>query len=314
MSRLAYLASPIDQAGSAPQGWTEHCVVVEAALTAHGFDVYRPDRAFGHAFGASVQRANTAVLGQAGAGVVLLPAGVPTLGCPVEIEQMLQRKIPVMIVTDIVGSVQLRSWEERGAQIHVPEGIRQGVKELLASIPERTPMQEAGDKFRQLAAEMRARQPLLRPLTFEPVDLTSRGQVLTPSGPVHILPTRGYSDDAGLDLYVSRDVEIGPDQFVDVPTGVKVDVPDHHWAMITGRSSTLRKRGLLVNTGVIDAGWTGELFAGVKNLTAQTVQVPAGERLAQLILLPAPITRYEPEWGRVRTKERGENGFGSTGA
>lgn len=143
-------------------------------------------------------------------------------------------------------------------------------------------------------------------LVFEPV----RGA----TGPVHLLPSRGYDDDAGLDLYVARDYEIGPNEFVDVASGVKVDIPHGLWAMIIGRSSTLRKKGLLVNPGVIDAGWTGELFAGVQNMTDKTVEVAAGDRLAQLILLPAPVVGLEPVWGTVPAKLRGTNGFGSTGA
>lgn len=167
--------------------------------------------------------------------------------------------------------------------------------------------------LRKLAEQVREVLDEKRQLVFEPVAPESRGVVHTPTGPQHILPTRGYADDAGLDLYVARDYEIGPYEFVDVASGVKIDVPERLWALITGRSSTLRKKGLLVNPGVIDAGWTGELFAGVQNMTGNTVEIAAGDRLAQLILLPAPAVGYEPTWGKVRDKERGTNGFGSTG-
>lgn len=153
-----------------------------------------------------------------------------------------------------------------------------------------------------------------RPLVFEPVELGDLGTLVTPNGPVDLLPRRGYDDDAGLDLMVAADMKIGPHQFADVPTGVKCDIPHGHWLMIVGRSSTLRKRGLLVSTGIIDAGWTGELFAGVQNMTDQTVEVAAGERLSQAILLTAPVVGYKPVWGTIPTKARGTNGFGSTGA
>jgi len=170
-----------------------------------------------------------------------------------------------------------------------------------------------GEALRKMADVVREAMSN-KPLVFEPVVPQGRGVVQTPTGPQHLLPTRGYADDAGLDLYVVRDCAIGPHEFVDVAAGVKIDIPDRLWGLIIGRSSTLRKKGLLVNPGVIDAGWTGELFAGVQNLTDKTVEVSAGDRLAQLILLPAPVVGYDPQWGRVRDKSRGERGFGSTGS
>lgn len=148
-------------------------------------------------------------------------------------------------------------------------------------------------------------------MIFEPTETT---HIRTHTGPQELLPSRGYDDDAGLDLYVSRDCVIGPHEFYDVPCGVKVDIPAGHWGLIAGRSSTLRKRGLLVNPGVIDAGWTGELFAGVQNLTGEEIEVDAGDRLAQFILLGACVVGREPCWGRVPQKARGESGFGSTGS
>ena len=170
------------------------------------------------------------------------------------------------------------------------------------------------ESFRKAAAGIQKAAEAARKATDLVFEAVKDDHVWTPTGPQHLLPTRGYDDDAGLDLYAAYDYEIGPNEFVDVASGVKIDIPNGLWAMITGRSSTLRKKGLLVNPGVIDAGWTGELFAGVKNLTDHTVEVSAGDRLAQLILLPAPVIGLEPVWGKVPTKERGENGFGSTGA
>lgn len=126
------------------------------------------------------------------------------------------------------------------------------------------------------------------------------------------LPVRGYPGDAGLDLFVADSVHVYPGRFVDVPCGVAVDLPAGFWGRITGRSSTLRKRGLLVSEGIIDNGYTGPLFAGVWNLTNQPVVVHRGDRIAQLII--QRIESWQPVWGEVEPKDRGVNGFGSTGA
>jgi dUTP pyrophosphatase len=131
------------------------------------------------------------------------------------------------------------------------------------------------------------------------------------------LPTRAYPDDAGYDLYVSETTEVPPGAFVDIPTGVAMQLPDWSWGMLTGRSSTLRKRGLLVNTGIIDTGYRGELYAGVFNLTKETVVVEVGERIAQIIILTnaTRLTSVVPllEGETLEPHSRGNNGFGSSG-
>lgn len=130
------------------------------------------------------------------------------------------------------------------------------------------------------------------------------------------IPTRAYPDDAGYDLYVSETTTIPPGAFVDIPTGVAVQLPEWAWGMLTGRSSTLRKRGLLVNTGIIDAGYRGELYAGAFNLTQQEVVVEAGDRIAQLIILENSTAVTEmpliPD-EQLDPHDRGTNGFGSSG-
>lgn len=133
-------------------------------------------------------------------------------------------------------------------------------------------------------------------------------------GPGGVLPTRGHRFDAGLDLYTSRDVVIPPHQFVDVPTDVAGALPDYHWGLLIGRSSTLRKHGLLVHAGVIDQGYRGELFAGAMNLTDEPVRINKGDRIAQLIPVPMPLSGvYPAQVAELPEGERGNAGFGSTG-
>lgn len=130
-----------------------------------------------------------------------------------------------------------------------------------------------------------------------------------------LTPARAHPGDAGFDLFVSRDVRIGVGEFVDVPCGISVQFPPGVWGMITGRSSTLRKRGLLVAQGIIDQGYRGPLYAGVQNLGQNVQEVEAGERLCQLI--PFPVLADHLSFVRVEKLDqhaRGTNGFGSTGA
>jgi dUTP pyrophosphatase len=128
-------------------------------------------------------------------------------------------------------------------------------------------------------------------------------------------PTQSYPGDAGFDLYVSHTTHIGFREFVDVPLGISVELPSGIWAMLTGRSSTLRKRHLLVTQGIIDNGFRGELYAGVQNMGKEGSWIQRGERIAQLI----PFRLESASLSLVQVLElsesdRGTAGFGSTGA
>lgn len=127
-------------------------------------------------------------------------------------------------------------------------------------------------------------------------------------------PYKKHIGDAGWDLYVSRDCDIPPGETVDVHTDIKIDMPPYLYARIVGRSSTLRKHGLLVNEGIIDNGYTGELFVGIHNMTEETFHAKKGMRLAQVLFHNIEDVRWSQVEKVVPTPgKRGDNGFGSTG-
>lgn len=127
-------------------------------------------------------------------------------------------------------------------------------------------------------------------------------------------PAKKHDGDAGWDLYVSRPCTIDPGDTVDVHTDVYINMPPFLYARITGRSSSLRKLGLLVNEGIIDNGYTGELFVCVHNMGDEPVEVEAGSRLAQILFHVIEDIRWSEvdEIGPSRDG-RGSSGFGSTG-
>ena len=137
-------------------------------------------------------------------------------------------------------------------------------------------------------------------------------QLLSGEGSPRV-PTKAYPGDTGWDLYVSRDVVIPARSFTDVHTDIAIAMPEGLWGRITGRSSTLRKYGLLVNEGIIDNGYRGELFIGVFNLTDHDRFIPAGIRIAQLILhWLIEDLRWEPTM-ILPPSQRQDKGFGSSG-
>lgn len=125
-------------------------------------------------------------------------------------------------------------------------------------------------------------------------------------------PARAYDGDAGFDLTVLEDTVIGRGRSVDVRTGVAIELPDGYYARLIGRSSALRKRGVLVVEGIIDGGFRGELFSYCHNPGRRKVTLRSGVSVAQIILCPV----VDPHWvesAALTDSARGTNGFGSSG-
>lgn len=123
--------------------------------------------------------------------------------------------------------------------------------------------------------------------------------------------TQAYPGDAGWDLYSVEDLALFPGEYAEIACGFSIELPEGYWALLHSRSSSMR-RGLLINTAVIDSGYRGPMFVGVRNLNKEVVPLKAGERLAQLILLPLVESDVQAVQ-ELAPSERGSSGFGSSG-
>lgn len=128
-----------------------------------------------------------------------------------------------------------------------------------------------------------------------------------------MLPVRAHEHDAGADLRASEWHFIGSGQFATVPTGVRVSIPEGCFGLLAARSS-LCKRGLLManGVGIIDAGFTGEIKVPLFNAGNTPSNVLAGERIAQLVVIPCELPTFKLV-DELEDTERGDDGFGSTG-
>jgi dUTP diphosphatase len=143
--------------------------------------------------------------------------------------------------------------------------------------------------------------------------LTIRIRRLNPSV---ALPCYESEGAAAFDLAASEDIEIPAGEVRLVPTGLVVELPAGMFLAIFARSSTPLKRGLMVanGVGVVDPDYCGaedEVKIAVLNFRAAAVQVRAGDRIAQGIVLPAARVTWEEIAGGPAHPSRG--GFGSTG-
>ena len=131
-----------------------------------------------------------------------------------------------------------------------------------------------------------------------------------------IIPTRGDSKAAGIDLYACIDfpITVLPNKSVKIPSGIACEFPKGYFGLVLPRSSVGAKRHLsLANTaGVIDESYRGEIIMVFKNDGDKYQTIEPGERLAQMILLPY-VTYNIIETDILSETERGEGGFGSTG-
>ena len=130
--------------------------------------------------------------------------------------------------------------------------------------------------------------------------------------PGAILPTRGSSSSAGLDLYSIEDITIEPHQRIVARTGLAVAVPVGFYGRVAPRSGLAVKNGLDVLAGVIDSDYRGEVCCALLNTGDEAINLPQGSRLAQLII--EQIITPTPEWAdELDETARGAGGFGSTG-
>jgi len=128
------------------------------------------------------------------------------------------------------------------------------------------------------------------------------------------LPERAYSGDAGLDLATCERVELGPGERAIVPTGLAVAIPEGYAGFVQPRSGLAARQGISVvnSPGLIDSGYRGEIRVVLLNTDAEhTFVAEAGDRIAQLVVLPIPELELV-EVDELPETERGVRGFGSS--
>jgi dUTP pyrophosphatase len=285
---FVYLAHPIDF-----EETTAHAAEASFYLMQQDLAAYVPGYAFKIPAGAppneALNRINRAALSECAALVAILPRpGKTSIGVPMEIEQARAEGKPTLIIGDF--ETLNRAWALPHTDLTIfSEGLHENPIRALREMILRE-------------RKLRNKKPPARSIYFK----------LDPGGSI---PTRAYDGDAGFDLYVSEEMTIQPRAFLDVPVGCAVQLPDRVWAMITGRSSTVRKLDLLVTTGVIDTGYRGPLYAGVRSLRNDPYTIKRGERIAQLIPFPnVEMDLHAVSVDVLSSSDRGEAGFGSSGA
>lgn len=129
-----------------------------------------------------------------------------------------------------------------------------------------------------------------------------------------VIPKYIFDGDVGLDLTAVEVEKSGNWIFplYTYRTGLAIELPKTHFAMLTPRSSLSKKLMWMANhVGIIDTGFHGELVFKFRSfLGLNTYKI--GDRIGQILLFRRNKMEFV-EIEKLSASERGSNGFGSTG-
>jgi dUTP pyrophosphatase len=139
-------------------------------------------------------------------------------------------------------------------------------------------------------------------------------QILHPDA-VH--PKYNYGSDSGFDLHSVEDVVIPAFGRALVPSGLAFDIRDGFEIQVRTKSGLAINQGLMVlnSPGTVDNGYTGEVKGIIFNTNPTEVKIPKGMKFGQAVVCPVVNGAWVDlnQVDQINKKERGANGFGSTG-
>jgi len=103
--------------------------------------------------------------------------------------------------------------------------------------------------------------------------------------------SKGYANDAGIDIVLDDDVEFIPLSTSTINLKIVMTPDKFYMAMLCSRTSAANK-GLIVANCPIDPDYNGEILAIVHNVSNDIIRYKKGESFCQLVILPfKPITK-----------------------
>jgi dUTP pyrophosphatase len=109
-------------------------------------------------------------------------------------------------------------------------------------------------------------------------------------------------------------LELAPGARALVPTGLRLAIPVGYEVQVRPRSGLALKHGITLpnSPGTIDSDYRGPLGVILQNTGEAAYTVTHGDRIAQMVV--APVVQAGFAVGSLDETDRGEGGFGSTGA
>ena len=101
-----------------------------------------------------------------------------------------------------------------------------------------------------------------------------------------------------------------------IPTGIALYIADPGLAgLLLPRSGLGHKHGIVLGNlvGLIDSDYQGQLFVSCWNRSDTAFAIEAGDRIAQLVIVPVVQTSFNIV-DEFTVTDRGSGGFGSSGS
>ena len=126
-------------------------------------------------------------------------------------------------------------------------------------------------------------------------------------------PIRNNPNDAGADLISPITLNLSPQSSEFIDFGVSIQLPKDTVGLVFARSGLggkgVRPRNCV---GVIDEKYYDNIGIMLENVSTQQVRIDAGDRIAQLVVVPVIYENIELVDEFEKDGDRG-GGFGSTG-
>jgi dUTP pyrophosphatase len=135
--------------------------------------------------------------------------------------------------------------------------------------------------------------------------------------PVARVPAVAHpGEDLGYDVFGLESLTLTPHHTVRLRTGIAVEARHPHTGaplgLLVRDRSSMAARGLACTGGVIDAGYRGEILIVMTNLSDSSIDLKAGEKIAQMVPVPV-LTGVVEQVESLEDSARAEKGFGSSG-
>lgn len=110
---------------------------------------------------------------------------------------------------------------------------------------------------------------------------------LDPDFPGARVPQKSKIGRAGWDLTLPKRVRLTGHKLTKVNLGIQIEIPRGYYGLITGRSSFPQHYNATVVEGIIDPGYTDNLFVMIRSYDIlDELLIEEGSKICQLIIQP----------------------------